>query len=185
MKNIHLFDSLSAFTEAYTGAQYSEPWVSYTRENTNVNYNKVPTITLRIYGRYPAEGTEIEDHHTDLVLPLKKFNDEGVYLNAADITSQELWAPFRAEFEIYGTMAMGIGWSAVSKDGAEIGGGTFYIENDFYQDTIDDFTPEENLRRAGNLMNDFSGYDQEKQKFIVADSRILDGMITYKFDKWK
>ena len=37
---LHLFETVSAFTEQYNGEAYEEPWVSYTEENNNVNYNK-------------------------------------------------------------------------------------------------------------------------------------------------
>lgn len=37
---LHLFETVSAFTEQYNGEDYEEPWVSYTKENTEVNYNK-------------------------------------------------------------------------------------------------------------------------------------------------
>ena len=37
---LHLFDTVSAFTEAYNGEAYQEPWVSYTEETSAVTYNK-------------------------------------------------------------------------------------------------------------------------------------------------
>lgn len=39
-KYLHLFDSVTAFTESYNGNDYLEPWVSYTEENEHVDYNK-------------------------------------------------------------------------------------------------------------------------------------------------
>ena len=39
MKNIKLFETVSDYTEA-RGSEYIEPWVSYVRENEQVNYNK-------------------------------------------------------------------------------------------------------------------------------------------------
>jgi hypothetical protein len=39
---LRLFDTVSAFTEAYEGPSYGEPWVSLTQENRDVNYNKPP-----------------------------------------------------------------------------------------------------------------------------------------------
>ena len=52
-KYLHLFETTSAFTEAYNGEEYIEPWVSYTRENGHVDYNKehVPTFQC-YYGSY-------------------------------------------------------------------------------------------------------------------------------------
>lgn len=44
MKYLHKFNTESAFTEAYNGSGYHEPWVSYTDETEgqeHVNYNKV------------------------------------------------------------------------------------------------------------------------------------------------
>ena len=40
MRYVHIFDTVSAFTEKYTGSGYTEPWVSYTKENNKVDYNK-------------------------------------------------------------------------------------------------------------------------------------------------
>ena len=39
-KYLHLFESVSAFTEAYNGEGYEEPWVSYVEEVSGVQYNK-------------------------------------------------------------------------------------------------------------------------------------------------
>lgn len=46
MRYIHNFGTVSAFTEEYTGSGYTEPWVSYTKENQKVDYNYVPEVTL-------------------------------------------------------------------------------------------------------------------------------------------
>ena len=54
MRNIHLFETVSAFTESYEGEGYLEPWVSYTRENTHVDYNKPKELNLRV----PAYNSE-------------------------------------------------------------------------------------------------------------------------------
>lgn len=64
---LHLFDTVSAFTEAYNGEAYEEPWVSLTTANGEVNYNKDYTyvyFTLEIltdgeltwYGGYNGES---------------------------------------------------------------------------------------------------------------------------------
>lgn len=37
---IHLFETTSEFSGNYNGSAYAEPWVSYTLENTHVDYNK-------------------------------------------------------------------------------------------------------------------------------------------------
>jgi hypothetical protein len=39
-QHLHLFETVSAFTEQYKGEGYKEPWVSYTKENGKVVYNK-------------------------------------------------------------------------------------------------------------------------------------------------
>lgn len=39
-QHLHLFETVSAFTEQYNGEGYKEPWVSYTEENGKVVYNK-------------------------------------------------------------------------------------------------------------------------------------------------
>lgn len=39
-KYLHLFDTVSAFTSAYNGEAYQEPWVSYTEETSAATYNK-------------------------------------------------------------------------------------------------------------------------------------------------
>lgn len=48
-KLIHLFSAQSEFEEAYNGDKYKEPWVSYTEQETRVDYNKVyPKIIYKI-----------------------------------------------------------------------------------------------------------------------------------------
>lgn len=69
-KYLHLFDSASAFTEAYNGNDYHEPWVSYTEANEHVDYNKIPIVPLTFevlssgtinFGNYRVENeTTIE-----------------------------------------------------------------------------------------------------------------------------
>ena len=47
---LHLFDTVSAFTEAYNGEAYQEPWVSYTEETSAVTYNKpTPAEQVRMW----------------------------------------------------------------------------------------------------------------------------------------
>ena len=41
MKYLHKFEELSDFTEEYMGEAYKEPWVSLTKENDKVDYNKL------------------------------------------------------------------------------------------------------------------------------------------------
>lgn len=41
-KYVHLFETTNEFNSAYTGEDYVEPWVSYTRESSAVTYNKDP-----------------------------------------------------------------------------------------------------------------------------------------------
>ena len=41
---LHLYESESAFTNDYNGEYYHEPWVSLTKQNGDVNYNKRPLI---------------------------------------------------------------------------------------------------------------------------------------------
>ena len=43
-KYVHLFETETAFTQTYSGSEYVEPWVSYIRENGQVNYNKEPVF---------------------------------------------------------------------------------------------------------------------------------------------
>lgn len=45
-QHLHLFETVSAFTEQYNGEGYKEPWVSYTEENRKVDYNRIPGLTL-------------------------------------------------------------------------------------------------------------------------------------------
>ena len=39
-KYVHLFETQADFTAAYNGSEYQEPWVSYTIQNEEVDYNK-------------------------------------------------------------------------------------------------------------------------------------------------
>lgn len=41
-KYLHEFDTVSAFTQAYTGETYEEPWVSLTNETSAVTFNRSP-----------------------------------------------------------------------------------------------------------------------------------------------
>ena len=40
MKYLHNYDTDAHFSEDYNGSAYTEPWVSLTQENGEVNYNK-------------------------------------------------------------------------------------------------------------------------------------------------
>ena len=40
MRYLHLFETDASFEESYNGEEYKEPWVSYTKENVEVNYSK-------------------------------------------------------------------------------------------------------------------------------------------------
>lgn len=91
MKNIHLFETASAFTEAYTGAQYSEPWVSYTRENTDVKYNKNYDIIANAEGIADATiissritCSDLEDHTNVFSLLLNGEDYTIEYCNLGD-----------------------------------------------------------------------------------------------------
>lgn len=67
---IHLFNTASEFNEAYNGSSYEEPWVSYTEEDQEVHYNKIPIVPLTFevlssgtinFGNYQMENeTTIE-----------------------------------------------------------------------------------------------------------------------------
>ena len=46
---LHLFETENDFNAAYNGTAYTEPWVSYTKQDENVDYNKdMRTIPLTI-----------------------------------------------------------------------------------------------------------------------------------------
>ena len=47
-RKIHLYRTESEFEEVYDGEGYVEPWLSYTRQTGDVNYNK--TYTINVYG---------------------------------------------------------------------------------------------------------------------------------------
>lgn len=46
-RKIHLYRTESEFEEVYDGDGYVEPWLSYTRQTGDVNYNK--TYTINVY----------------------------------------------------------------------------------------------------------------------------------------
>lgn len=73
MKNIRRFETVSEFTSAYTGSEYIEPWVSFTKEDGKTNYNK-KSLWLRIpqympfsdgIDNYTSEELEIVNHILD------------------------------------------------------------------------------------------------------------------------
>ena len=47
-KYLHLFENKNNFQDAYNGSAYHEPWVSFTEDTNEVNYNKTP-IDLSIF----------------------------------------------------------------------------------------------------------------------------------------
>ena len=101
MKYLHLFENVSDFNAAYNGADYYEPWVSYTIEDENLHYNKHPedepfTIEIINGGQislWTNEGREYDEEWQEhLLLPqiwysvndgdwIKIPDDEGVNLN--------------------------------------------------------------------------------------------------------
>lgn len=56
MHNLHLFKKTSDFTSEYEGDAYFENWVSYTREDGHVAYNKMPVKDL--WFRVPYYGSD-------------------------------------------------------------------------------------------------------------------------------
>lgn len=74
-KYIHLFDTASKFNEAYNGGSYEEPWVSYTEQTQEVNYNKVP------YGIALKEELGLDDNAWGVCIcpprPTYPYNTDG------------------------------------------------------------------------------------------------------------
>ena len=91
MKYLHLFDTESAFTEAYNGSDYHEPWVSYTDETEgqeHVDYNKVPVdiwvdLTGYQYMSYPSDNLRSISQEPD------EFPNSNVFVKEPDGTIHE------------------------------------------------------------------------------------------------
>ena len=92
MRFLHRYETVSAFTEDYNGEAYVEPWVSYTHENEQVDYNKPD----------PANG----HCYVDLGLPsgtLWGCTNIGAE-NPEDVGNEYLWAetvPYPEAYEHY------------------------------------------------------------------------------------
>ena len=77
MKYLHLFENVSDFNAAYNGADYYEPWVSYTIEDENLHYNKHPedepfTVEIINNGRFQfwiSDGWEYGEGWEEHLLP--------------------------------------------------------------------------------------------------------------------
>ena len=77
-KYIHLFETNNEFISAYTGDDYLEPWVSYTEQTDDVNYNKSlleTPLTFEIIsaGTIQMSTWFFDDSHTFMY---KKNGDE-------------------------------------------------------------------------------------------------------------
>lgn len=61
MKWLHNYDTDAHFSEDYNGSAYTEPWVSYTQENGEVNYNKDENWIRIEYGEGSSGYVDIDD----------------------------------------------------------------------------------------------------------------------------
>lgn len=61
MKYLKYFENEEDFTSAYTGEEYAEPWVSYTKENMEVAYNK-RKLWFRVY-QYMCYACDAQDFY--------------------------------------------------------------------------------------------------------------------------
>lgn len=92
MKYLHYYETVSAFTENYEGEDYMEPWVSFTEENEQVDYDKPD----------PANG----HCYVDLGLPSgTKWACTNIGAeNPEDLGNEYLWAetvPYTEVWEHY------------------------------------------------------------------------------------
>jgi hypothetical protein len=61
MKYLHKYDTDAHFSEDYNGSAYTEPWVSLTQENGEVNYNKDENWISIEYGEGSSGYVNIDD----------------------------------------------------------------------------------------------------------------------------
>lgn len=93
MKYVHNFDTTSAFTESYNGAEYEEPWVSYVKETEAVNYNKEKKW-LRIFEEGYGSSYTLEEEEV-------LNNIFNYWYIAPEVVSEEVEAEIREDIEIY------------------------------------------------------------------------------------
>ena len=153
---LHRFETVSAFTEEYTGSGYTEPWVSYTKENQKVDYNRVPEVTLI-------------DAVTHVTITLKNL----------EISCSDLWA--FSEAHKPGNRSCSLSITVEDKDGNQI----YYSGGPKYPSGYDTMTDCEKCGYYYNeheISDDEYMYDIANGKFIP----LLDGCtITLHWLTWK
>lgn len=168
MRYIHNFGTVSAFTEEYTGSGYTEPWVSYTKENQKVDYNYVPEVTLVNTWSWWDETTG-DEVSTSATITLKNL----------EISCSDLWAFSEAGKPDGGSCSLSI--TVEDKGGNQIyyGGGPRYPSG---YDTMTDCEKCGYYYNEHEISDDEYMYDIANGKFIP----LLDGCtITLYWDTWK
>ena len=65
MKNLRKFELHEDFVDAYNGDEYIEPWVSYTKEEGGVNYNKSNWARIDLNRWNDGQNNAIVDYGDD------------------------------------------------------------------------------------------------------------------------
>lgn len=90
-KYLHTFDTDSQFEAEYTGPDYKEPWVSYTRENHEVNFNK-QGFTIRVGMRDDSDQSiPVDDRPIIYNDSFTKKVPVGCHITDADLGDGEAW----------------------------------------------------------------------------------------------
>lgn len=86
-KYIHLFETNNEFVSAYSGENYLEPWVSYTEQTDDVNYNKERHMDANGFS-YVDLGLPSETLWAEMNVGATASTDPGDYFAWGEISSK-------------------------------------------------------------------------------------------------
>ena len=192
---LYRFETDADFKSAYKGEDYSEPWVSCTDENHQVNYNYKPHITIRVKGaynniertfvlqKYTAPNEESDDFYYFPISTEALWNlFGGVRVNDDNHLDAYLFDSTASTFDVnFEPDSVNENWET----------GQVFIHDSY---ALNDGTPSENITNINNVETKYydSGtwnvvaiYNQEEQKFEIFDDRLIDGAIAYDWSQMK
>lgn len=181
---LYRFETDAEFQSAYKGEDYSEPWVSCTDENHQVNYNYKPHVTIIVRGK---TGEKEKTFTLQKYTVVDKNTGDPYSFYYFPISAEELWNMFDC------TRMSGdnhIMWSAICKNGVELDGDNISC-NGYYLDT---HTAAENIAEMNYIklpnyngtsteyFTEFVTSDDERNElgtsFFWIDDRLVDSTIS-------
>lgn len=185
-KFLHKFDTDVQFESAYTGDTYEEPWVSYTVETREVNFNYKPTITIKSAGA-------LDESYNPIWLEGRSFNltkyDDGEetywYTN---LTCEDFWSCLAPGLQVFGRFSNHMAVFKYYNTGAHTDGDNVSLKDQVSYESSLESTACENLDNINygvrNHESDY-GYDSETHVLYIYNPDLVDGEIGFQWSATK